>query len=161
MVAGMAVGVRSTLTGAKELERALSQLPKSTSKSVLRRALKNAAKPTVVLAESLAPRDTGKFAESFEIRAQLKKSQKFGRGKIGDVEMFVGSTDPKAHLIEFGTVKMAPRPTLRPAWDSTKQKVLDAIEREIWESLAKAARTLAKKAQAGTLGKSARKALGR
>ena len=150
---------RTTIAGAKELDRALAQLPNATSKSVLRRALKNAGKPTVKVAESLAPRDSGQYADSFEVKAQLKKSQKSGRKRKGDVDMFIGSTDPKSHLIEFGTSKMSAQPTLRPAWDSTKQKVLDEIESEIWKSLSKAARTLAKKAQAGTLGKAAQRKL--
>lgn len=154
---------RTTIAGAKELDRALAQLPNATSKSVLRRALKNAGKPTATLAERTAPLGpTGNLRDSVSVELKLTQSQQRRRAKAGDVEMFIGATAPPgyhAHLIEFGTSKMSARPFLRPAWDSTKQKVLDEIESEIWKSLSKAARTLAKKAQAGTLGKSAQRKL--
>lgn len=157
------VAIKQTLTGARELEAALRQLPRATAKGVLRRALRKAAAPTATVAEALAPRGaTGNLLASIDVRTVLVKSQKKRRPKIGDVELFIGATTPKgahAHLLEFGTSKMAAQPFLRPAWDSTKQQVLDAIETEIWESLSKAARTLAKKAAAGTLGKAAREAL--
>lgn len=155
--------IQGAILGGKELENALKQLPKATGKSVLRRALRNAAKPTALVAESLAPRGpTGNLQASIEITTRLKKSQQRG-GKFPGVEVYVGASTPTgshAHLIEFGTVKMAAQPFLRPAWDSTKQKVLDAISDEIWKALRKSARTLARKAERGTLSKSARKALG-
>lgn len=154
------VGLTKDIAGAKELDKAFKQLPRATAKSVLRRALKKAAKPTAVAAESLAPLGpTGNLRASIEVSPRLKKSQRRG-GRPEGVELYIGSTAPHAHLLEFGTVNMPAHPFLRPAWDSTKQRVLDAIESEIWESLSKAARTLAKKAQAGTLGRAARRTLG-
>lgn len=154
--------IRGELIGAKELEQALKQLPKSTAKGVLRRALSNAAKPTVDAAKSLVPRGkTGNLQASIEISTRLKASQKKG-GRPQGIEMFIGATWPKgahAHLVEFGTVKTSARPFMRPAWDSTKEKVLDSIQAEIWKSLAKSARTLARKAERGTLSAAARRAL--
>lgn len=149
------------ISGAKELEKALKQLPKSTSKSVLRTALRNAAKPTVNMAKATAPvGPTGNLRSSITAKTSLSKSQKKRRQKVGDVEMFIGPTAPHGHLLEFGTVKMAPRPFMRPAWDSTKQEVLDSIEKELWQAISKAASRLAKKAEAGTFSRTARRALG-
>lgn len=148
--------------GGKELEAALKQLPNATGKGVLRRAIKKASEPTVVAAEALAPRGpTGNLKASITVNTKLKKSQRTGRPE--GVELFIGAETPKgqhAHLLEFGTVKMPAQPFMRPAWDATKKKVLEAIETEIWKALAKSARTLARKAERGTLSKAARKVLG-
>jgi HK97 gp10 family phage protein len=152
------------LHGLEGLDNALKQLPKSTGKSALRTELKNAAKPVEKDAESRAPRGpTGNLIESITIKTVLKKSQKRGRAKAGDVEVYVGATTPKgahAHLIEFGTFKMAAQPFLRPAFDSNKEKVLENFSEGIWERLAKAARKLAKQAETGKLTKSARRHFG-
>jgi HK97 gp10 family phage protein len=157
----MAVNIGGEVIGAKELEQALKQLPKATAKGVLRRALSNAAKPTAQAAESLAPRGaTGNLQASIEISTRLKKSQK--HGKRTGVELFIGATTPQgahAHLLEFGTAKMSAQPFLRPAWDSTQQQVLESIKSEVWKALAKSARTLARKAERGTLSAAARRAL--
>jgi len=158
--------IRAELIGAKELEAALAQLPKATAKSVLRRALTSAAKPAAAQAQALAPRGrTGNLQASIRISTRLNKRQ----GKLHDaqgVEVYIGAAAGKgakgnhAHLLEFGTVKMAARPFLRPAWESTKEKVLAAIQTEVWAALAKSARTLARKAAAGKLSRAARGALG-
>ena len=74
--------------------------------------------------------------------------------------MHVGSTDPKAHLIEFGTAKMSAQPTLRPAWDTDKKRVLNTFAREIGKNLEKLAKRLARQAAAGKLSKGGARALG-
>jgi HK97 gp10 family phage protein len=158
--------IKVELLGFKELEEALAQLPKATGKAVLRRALIKAAKPVEVEAQSLAPRGpTGNLKDSITISTRLKKSQRRGPKPTG-VEIYIGAASGKgkkgwhAGFVEFGTRKTAPRPFLRPAWDANKDKVLASIKTEIWAALAKAARTLARKSQRGTLSKTARRALG-
>lgn len=140
--------VRVEVTGFKELEHALAELPKAVAKSVLRTALKKAGQPVVDAAQSLAPRDTGKLAESIEIKTSLSRRQRRRRQKAGDVEQFIGPSTkaPHGHLVEFGTVKMAPRPFLRPAWDANKDRVLELFAKEMWTAIEKAARRLARKA---------------
>lgn len=136
------------IIGVKELERALSDLPKATGKGVLRRALKNAAGPIQQAAQSAAPVGaTGNLRESISIETKLKPSQR--QGKREPVELFIGATSPTgnhAHLVEFGTVKTSPHPFLRPAWEAGKQKMLDAIGAEIWKEIRKSAKRLARKA---------------
>lgn len=153
--------IGAEIIGGKELEAALKQLPKATAKNVLRRALRNAAKPTVTAAKQMVPvGPTGNLKVSLTVGARFYKR---GAKTPGTVEIFIGATTPKgyhAHLIEFGTVKMSARPFMRPAWDSTKDAVLASISEELWKSLAKSARTLARKAERGTLTKTARRALG-
>ena len=152
------------LLGSKELDNALKKLPSAMSKSVLRAALKKAGQPVVNDAKSKAPRDRGDLAESIEIRPILSRRQRRRRAKKGDIEMFIGATFPRgahAHLVEFGTSSMPARPFLRPAWDSHKRGVSRAIGRELWKALARAAKTLAKKATGGKLkGKAFKELLG-
>jgi len=148
---------RIELRGAKELERALRQLPKAVGKSVLRSALKKALEPTRAEAERRAPRRSGRLAGSYVIKASLTKGQRRGRRRRpGAVEISVGSTDPKAHLLEFGWKFAAPQPHFRPAWDANKYKAALTVEAEIWAALRKAAKRLHGQAARGKLSKSSK-----
>lgn len=138
------------IEGLKELDRALKQLPKATAKRVLRAALKKAGQPIAADAASRAPRLTGRLAESVTVKTTLTKGQRRkSRKEKGAVVMFIGATRPTAHLIEFGTQKMAARPFLRPAWDSGKMQVLATMKKELWKAIQKAAKRLAKKQAKG------------
>lgn len=168
-------GFRFEIEGAKELEKALMELPKAMSKAVLRNAAKRALKPVAARASELAPvgpvdsknpkKSHGHYKTSFIVNTQIKRGQRSGLKDRGAIEVYVGSTDPKAHLVEWGTQQRVqkttgrktgsspPRPALRPAWDEKKQEVFEIFQREIWKELAKAAQRLAKKAIKGTLSK--------
>ena len=160
------------IQGLKELDKMLTQLPKSMGKSVLRASLKKAAVPLLNEATESAPEGpTGRLANSMVIAGKLKKSQRKGRAKMKDgVEIFVGSTDPAAYLVEWGSVErfhksgksvgeMTESPFFVSAWDRTKRKTLKILIEEIEKKLLKAAKNLHKKAVKGTLGKAATKAL--
>lgn len=179
-------GFSFNLMGFDEVMDNLNQLPTiSMKKTVLKNALKNSLIPTQDEARKTAPYDprpTKGFEKSKHLRdtitisGSLKPSQK--RGRISDrsrVKMYVGSTAPHAHLIEFGTVererektsvtpiggdkfvmaKSAGRgpaiPFLRNAWDWTKSKALKIFAAEMRKELNKSARRLAKRAEAGKL----------
>lgn len=138
--------IGAKIEGLKELDRALKQLPLAVQKRVLRATLQKAGQPIVEDAQGRAPRLTGELAERITIKATLSRRQRRRmRKEKGAVVMFVGSTDPKAHLLEFGTEKMAARPFLRPSWDAGKAQVLATIRTELWTAIQKAARRLAKK----------------
>ncbi len=158
----MTFKVQGIVYGQKQVEDALKQLSKATGKSVLRRALKESSKPTVEAARRLVPVGDGNLRDSIIANSKLSASQAAKTLRRGAVRLYVGTSWPKGahgHLQEFGTAHHGSQPFLRPAWDATKQKVLDSIEGEIWRSLAKSAKTLARKAAKGTLSKSARRAL--
>jgi len=158
-------------SGFKALEKALAELPKSTARSVLIRTLKKAGQPIADEASSLAPVDTGKLRDRIIVSARLKnkvgsaefsaamraglgkaaavsalrqaRSEAAGRGSFA--EMYVGPARGVlnyAHLVEFGTVKMAPKPFMRPAWDRNKRQALDIIRRELGNEIIMAARRL-------------------
>lgn len=173
------------LTGMKELMNALDQLPTiSMRKGAIRNALKDAGQPVVDDAKANVPVDSGHLRDSIKVSQSLKKSQRRGRYDRSSVTVYVGSSSPLAHLIEFGTTKrvlkeprivtiggktvqithtgqLSPRPFLRQAWDARKDAVLKRLGAAIWVQIAKAARRLAKKAERGTLTKSQIRGLSR
>jgi len=135
------------LEGARDLERALAELPRSTSKAVARRIMKKELKPVKDAAEAFWPGAN----EAFQISSRISRSQS------GDSEavrgpsienMFVGSFEPHAHLLEFGTGprytekgayrgSVSPEPMLQPAWDAHKRQVLTGLGERMWEEIKK------------------------
>jgi hypothetical protein len=80
----------------------------------------------------------------------VKKTQR--GGARNGVTVYAGSTDPKAHLLEFGHLSrdgsfVRPFPVMRPAWDETKEKVLELFKAELWNALVKTARRLRRRAE--------------
>lgn len=154
------------LTGARELERALRELPKRTGKAALRRALKKTAQPIEVTAEQYATRAKPELAaRGISISTRLSRRQKRGRQTDRNtVQMYVGAHSARyglAHLFEFGTAqrhhksgkstgRMRPQPFMRPAWDANKGRLLDTLGRELWTEVDKAAKRLAKRRARGT-----------
>lgn len=142
--------------GLRELERRLSELPKSTGKNVLRRTLKKAGQPIADKANSLAPDDAetqGGLSTSYVVSTKLNKSQKraMRKAKIDKayVEMYVGTNDPAGLQQEFGNVNHGPQSHFRPAWDSEKRNALNIIANDMGDEIIKAAKRLARKAAKG------------
>lgn len=152
--------VKMKLEGVKDLMNAFNELPKRTGKSVIRRVLKNAAEPVVRDAKQFAMdiREDGTLIEGIAIGSRLSKSQRKGRTKQGDVELFIGPGEqsPLAHLFEFGTAdrytesgafrgRMQPQPFMRPAWEKNKRLVLRKFSNEFGIEIEKAAKRIARK----------------
>ena len=171
-------GFTFELEGLEELDKMLQELPKSMGRSVMRKVLRKAAKPTEVAAKANVPKgDTGNLQDSIGISSRLTKNQRRHKSRNRDeVEVYVGSNAPHAHLVEFGTQErfrgaqgarsartytggstgiMPANPFLTRAWDATKRKALVIIRDELAAELPKAAARLLKRAQKGTLGKRA------
>jgi HK97 gp10 family phage protein len=148
----------------RELEHMLNELPKAMSKTVLKNALKKAAAPIRAAAEANAPiGPTGNLKKSMVVSTELK-SHKVRAKK--SVIVFVGSTAPHAHLVEFGTApryqengkytgQMPANPFFRHAWDATKHEALQIFIKEMETELLKAVQRLRARAEKGTLSKSA------
>lgn len=161
----MAVTVK--IDGLRELEKALSELPKATGKSVLRRVLVKRAQPVADAMRALTPDDpaTGGYdlKRSIAVGTKLSRRQaKLHRAASGGgprmtaagwradpktaVEAFVGAGPlPHAHMQEFGTIDDAPQPFARPGWDATKAGVLDGLKDDLWAEIEKSAKRLARK----------------
>jgi len=99
-----------TVGGVGDLLEAFQAIGSIGTRDALRNALKRAMKPMKEAAEALAPVGTEersvhkkKLRDSIIIRTTLSRSQKAKRGgKRAVAEVFLGSSAPHAHLVEFG-----------------------------------------------------------
>ena len=142
--------VTVNVAGLKELDAALSQFKPAKRRAIGRVALDNAGEITAKAARALAPRDSGGLAESIDVSGTLSRAQKAEHTKQAEQERFIGPDDrPQGHLREFGGDGNPPQPSLRPAWDQTKNQVLDRIGDELWVGIEKAVASAARKALRG------------
>ncbi|NWJ24768.1 HK97-gp10 family putative phage morphogenesis protein [Rhizobium sp. RM] len=136
------------ITGLKELDRALGQLPEAVAKQTLRRVLKEAAEPLARRARQLAPRDEFHLYDSVDVSTRLSKRQSALHKKEGGQsfqEMFVGTNNPAGVQQEFGNDRHAAQPFMRPAWDGEQVPTLDRIANSLWTEIEKSARRNAKR----------------
>jgi HK97 gp10 family phage protein len=130
-------------------DKALAEVgSKATQKNVLRRTLVKAAKGIDDAASSLAPVETGRLQISVVTGTKLTRRQRpsaYKAGKLGVVEVHVGTAMSRGLFQEFGTYKMSPQPFMRPAWDNEKHRSLETIKIELWNEIEKAAKRAAKK----------------
>jgi len=163
----MVVALDLQITGLKEIEEVFKQLPQAVNKRIVTKALTKASQPVKEAAKSIVRKDDGGLAESIVVSTRLfRKQKKFGSFKVGDITIYVGPSFPKGShgiLVEFGTKARVQKttgrstgtmpsiPFMRPAWDSTKSRVIAAIHKELWESMVKVVRSLRKRAEKGTL----------
>lgn len=155
----MSVGFE--IEGFRDLEKALADLKRGTSKGVARRSIKKVLQPVA---------DTANAISAFDVKVTSKLTPRQRAGARGDfvrnvVTLYVGPVDdegrgaPHGHLIEFGT---GPRfhksgkfvgavmadPFMRPAWDMHKHDLLERLGRQVWleieKTLARAARRAAR-----------------
>lgn len=140
------------IDGLKELDQALSQLPRATGKNVLRRIGIRSLAPVISAARNNVPVYRGDLKESLKITTKLSKRQQRENAKAvadgkASVQLYAGAAAlPHAHLVEFGTATTPPQPFMRPAWDANKDEVLDIIKSELGDEITKAAARLARKA---------------
>ena len=143
------------LVGFDGLEKALDDLPKATSKNVVRRVLKKHGQPFADTARQLVPVDQGHLKRGITVGTRLAKSQRREAKKLqqqGFILMHVGPKgDPAAHITEFGFDDRAAEPFMRPAWDKHKGGVLDGIADDLWKEIKKASERLARKAAKAAL----------
>ena len=146
------------VTGFKELEKSLLELEKISGKTTggkasLRRSLTKAMQPLEQRAKDLAPKDTGDLADS--ITTKKTKAVRISRtefAKASGVEVSTGPTGKQEGGVgawkEFGTVKEAADPFMRPAMDSEAHKVLanvrDLTKADLDKAIARAKRKAAK-----------------
>lgn len=137
------------LSGFEGLSANLKSLEKvSQQKAAVRQAMRKAAKPIVDDAIANAPEDQGDLKKSIKVGSTLNKSQRKQARAIrenGAVQQYIGSTDRKSHLLEFGTVSQNAQPYLRPAWDSGKDQYLKDLGRELEITIQKAIKRQAKR----------------
>ena len=159
------MSINMKFTGARDIEKALAQLPRGTSKGVARRVLKKELKPVASMANAFWP---GADDDAFKVTSRIQASQISDSAKSRDrdvVDMFVGAEGgtngaPHAHLIEFGTGprytkngayrgSVSPTPMLQPAWDMRKGQLLEGMGKRLWDEIEKTQARRAKKAAKG------------
>lgn len=147
------------LEGFNELEAALvNDLPRATAKSVLRRTAINAMKPIEERAKQLVPVDDGQLRDSIQTRPVRAKRQ---RGSVRyaaseGVEVHTGPRANKGQPLggnaawqEFGTVKQAAQPYMRPSADFEAEAVIDIVRDELKAQIDKAKARIARKLARG------------
>lgn len=147
----MAGGVTIKIDGLKDLDRALSELPKTTARATLRRVGIKALQPFDKAWRANAERNrlTGALDGSGGVGTKLTRRQAQQAKKSDDkafVEVYAGPNNPAAVPGEFGTVDQPPRPFMRPAWDATAGQVLQIVSDELGTEIDKSAKRVARKA---------------
>jgi len=141
-----------TITGFDELNRALAEdLPKATSKAVLRRtAIKVMERIRVGMAER-APKDSGELAGS--MRTQPVKAKRISRTRYAASSGVSVNTGPtgreeggNAAWQEFGTVDEPAQPYARPTADAEGMNVLNDAKGELTAQIDAAKARIARKA---------------
>ncbi|MGK7663375.1 MULTISPECIES: hypothetical protein [unclassified Marinovum] len=156
------MSVTMKITGLREIEKALAQIPAGTAKGVARRALKKELQPVAELANVFWP---GSADDVFRVTSSLSRNQPQPTKGRSIVNMFVGAPGgrggtPEAHLIEFGTGPRAhksgkyvgavsPTPMLQPAWDARKGQMLESLGQRLWDEIEKTMARRAKRAAKG------------
>jgi len=136
--------------GFRDIEKALAELPRGTSKGVARRAMKKELAPIAVMANAFWP---GSRDDVFRVTSRLERGRRKPRAGRSVVFMFVGANygaggAPHAHLLEFGTGprytkngafrgSVAPDPMLQPAWDANKGRLLEGLGARLWDEIEK------------------------
>lgn len=156
------MSVKFKVSGFKDIEKALAQLPAGTAKGVARRAMKKELKPVAELANAFWP---GSSDNVFVITSKIMSSQRgdsLEKKSRSVTNMFVGAPGgangtPEAHLIEFGTGPrfhksgkyvgaVSPTPMLQPAWDTLKGGLVEGLGARLWDEIEKTMARRAKRA---------------
>ncbi|MGR3749588.1 HK97-gp10 family putative phage morphogenesis protein [Paracoccus sp. (in: a-proteobacteria)] len=159
--------IKMKMDGLKGLENAIKDLEQisgrhTRGKAAIKRSLKAVGQQVADKANDIAPdgsewndkniRLRGSFNVSEKLNRSQKKKHRRNRDKTA-VEMFIGTYVNYSHFPEFGTVKQAAQPSLTPAWESLRQKVLDDLIDELWNqiltAIPRAQKAAAKKAARG------------
>ena len=135
------------VAGLREIEQALMEFPKATARNVLVRVLKKRGQ---IFADDMRPRvrvDKGDLRDSIGVGTKLTKRQSKLNRKQSPVEVYAGAGGlTQAVTEEFGTSDQAPHPSARPAWDATKNQMLDGITDDLKTEVEKARVRAARKA---------------
>jgi HK97 gp10 family phage protein len=122
-----------TIEGGAELEQKLRDETKKLAVRVLRRAGREAGDVWIKAIEARAPELTGFLKTHIEMGTKAKG------GDEGSLTVMVGP-DKKAYygsFDEFGTRFQPAKPFMRPAFEETKQEVLDVFITDLKDELEK------------------------
>ena len=146
------------LSGFKELNKALNELPKAAHSGALRAAGNKAMAPMRDIAQRLAPNDpTTSAPDDLSTSIILSARAKAGRGGLEEIEkgtranihMGPAASLPRyvrAVVMEFGSFKDRPQPYMRPAFEQDGSAVIDRLGPLLREQIDKVVGRLARSA---------------
>jgi len=142
------------LTGFKEFAKALRELGPRVGRKHLRASTAKGAAVIRKEARALAPVDTGEMRKDIQIKRERtsgdnvasysvytrggKRSRLAGKARNVDKDSFYWK------FVEFGTVRMAAQPFMRPAFEAKKEEAVDALGAELDKRIQKEATDLAR-----------------
>lgn len=137
------MGNVTNVSGLRELGEALRGLSQDMALKASRQAVAAGASVVRKAARQAAPKDTGnlekaivmkrkrytKLTEEFNVAVRVGKKQdiknaKAGKGALGKDAFY-------ARFLEFGTVKMSPRPFLGPALEANVNQATEAMKKRL------------------------------
>ena len=144
------------VSGLSELQATLKALNEDMTTKIARYATKAAAKVVLEKAKALVPVDTGALKASLEVH-EIRKTQLTSEYTVMvntfTMKKYKEGSQVRRHrieghktyedwgdfyygrFIEFGTVKMAARPFLRPAFEQSKDSALSEMVKAIREGV--------------------------
>jgi HK97 gp10 family phage protein len=138
--------VKLSVTGLKEIDKVLRELPLQLTHNVLAQAHTAAAKPLVDRAKLLAPEGpTGNLVDSIGTERLPRGSAEIGQVQAGP-RRSRKHRGHAGHMVEYGTKKranksganrgvMSKQPFMRPAFEATKTQVEGSIAEQIGRKL--------------------------
>lgn len=153
--------MRIKIEGAREIEKALKDLPRSTARATMRRVGVQALTPMMATAEALAPDNPvtapPDLKTSFRIDSKHSIGRRVIRARSNEVLLFMGPTAegmPQGLMQEGGTAHHPAQPFMTPAWDQHAEQALDIIMERSWAEIEKTvARRAARAARLAARGK--------
>lgn len=143
----MASKITVKVEGLADLERRMQSLSEDMANKIARAATAAGAAVIKKAAIQKVPRDTGNLAKNIIAKRLPKSETELTSEHIVTVRKGRRTAKQKAaglrdgyygQFVEFGTVKMSPRPFLRPAFDNNKTQAVEAIKSRIEARLKKA-----------------------
>lgn len=121
------------IEGGAALAKALDQLPLKTSPRVMRSALRQGGEVIRAHAASIAPRAPGApdIADNIGMSTARAQDNDVAAIKVGPTKPGFAYGVP----LEFGTANMGAQPFMRPAFDTERERALEAIRQALWKAL--------------------------
>lgn len=140
----MADTIKMDVHGLKELERKLRELPEKLAKNGLRAAVAAGSRLVASEARRRVPVDSGTLKRSIytkQIREESNNQQQtfYVGSRHGKKEQAKGRDAYYFPFVEFGTEKSPAHPFMRPAFESTKEKAVEAVKTKLAERIEKLA----------------------
>lgn len=138
-----------TLSGFRELDDTFYDLGKTLGKGVLRRVGTKALEPMADVARAKVAVRKGFLKRSIHVGTRLARSQRAKARRDGGsfrldgqdgVTIYMGpGQDPAAIQEEFGNVRQAADPFMRPAFDQEAQNTIKRVADGLWPEIDKTA----------------------